>query len=97
MLGILQIFLSNELLSYTELKNRINTKINFIQYLGLTKAVQHYLKQHNKQLPKNYDIKYPDTIEIFCRSKKGCSDMYNTLILKKKSIYNLKNQMEQRN
>ena len=33
----------NELLSYTELKNRVNTKINFIQYLGLTKAVQQYL------------------------------------------------------
>ena len=35
----------NKLLSYTELKNRIITKINFIQYSDLTKAVQHYLKQ----------------------------------------------------
>ena len=76
---------SNELLSYTELKNRINTKINYIQYIGLTKAVQHYLKQNDKQLLKNYDTKYPNTIEIFCRSKKGCRDMYNTLILKKKA------------
>ena len=50
-----------------------------------TKAVQHYLKQNDKQLLKNYDTKYPNTIEIFCRSKKGCRDMYNTLILKKKA------------
>ena len=48
----------NELLSYTELKNRVNTKnINFIQYLGLTKAVQLYLKQNDKQLIKNYEIR----------------------------------------
>ena len=26
----------NELLSYIELKNRVNTKINFIKYRGLT-------------------------------------------------------------
>ena len=51
---------SNELLSYTELKNRVNTRINIIQYLGLIKAVQHYLKQNNKQLLKNYDSKYPN-------------------------------------
>ena len=61
---------SNELLSYTELKNKVNTKINYVQYIGLTKAVQHYLKQNDKQLLKNYDTKYPITIEIFCRSKK---------------------------
>ena len=74
------------MLSYTELKNRWNTKIKFIQYFGLTKAVQHYLKQNNKQLLKNYDIKFPNTIEIFCRSKKGCPDMYNALLLKKRHI-----------
>ena len=33
---------SNKLLSYTVLKDRINTNINFIQYLGLNKAVKHY-------------------------------------------------------
>ena len=51
---------SNELLSYTELKNIVNTRINIIQYLGLIKAVQHYLKQNNKQILKNYDTKYPN-------------------------------------
>ena len=50
-----------------------------------TKAVQHYLKQNDKRLLKNYDTKYPNTIEIFCRSKKGCRDMYNTLISNKKA------------
>ena len=30
-----------------ELKNRVNTKMNFIQYLGLTKAVEHYSKKKN--------------------------------------------------
>ena len=47
--------------------------------------MQHYLKQNNKQLLKNYDTKLQNTIEIFCRSNKGCRDMYNTLILKKKA------------
>ena len=56
------------MLSYTDLKNRVNTKINFIQYLALTKAVQHYSKQNAKQLVKDYDIKYQNTIEIFFRS-----------------------------
>ena len=68
---------SNELLRYTELKTRVSTKI-FFQYLGLTKAVKHYLKQNNKQLLKNYDTKYLNIIEIVCRSKKGCREMYNT-------------------
>ena len=36
---------SNELLSYTEVKNIINTIINLIQNLGLTKAVYHYQKK----------------------------------------------------
>ena len=47
----------------TELKNQT-------RFIVLTKAMQHYLKQNNKQLLKNYDTKYPNTIEIFCRSKK---------------------------
>ena len=68
----------------TELKNRVHTKINFIQYLGQTKTVQHYLQQNDRQLSKNCDIKYLNTIEIFCRSKKGSRDMYNILLLKKK-------------
>lgn len=36
-----------------------------------------------------YIIGYPNTVEIFCRSEKGCRDMYN-LISKKKNILNLK-------
>lgn len=35
------------------------------------------------QLLKNNDQKYQNAIEIFCRAKKGCRDMYNILFLKK--------------
>lgn len=41
------------------------------------------MKVLNKQLTKNCNIGYPNTVEIFCRSKKGCMDMYNLLISKK--------------
>ena len=30
-------------------------------------------------------MKHPNTMEIFCRSKKGCRDMYNVLLLKRKT------------
>lgn len=74
----------NQMFSYDQLKNIFNLKINYVQYLGLTKALQNYVKLLNKQLTKNIDIGYPDTVEIFCRSKKSCRDMYKLLISKKK-------------
>ena len=47
--------------------------------------MQHYLNQNNEQSWKNYEVLYPNTIELFGRSKKVCRDMYNTLLLKKKA------------
>lgn len=42
------------------------------------------MKVLNILLIKNCNIGYLNIVEIFCRFKKGCSDMYNFLILKKR-------------
>lgn len=73
----------DQMFSYNKLKNRFNLKTNFVQYLGLTKSLQNYVKVLNKQLTKNCNIGYPNTVQISCISKKGCTDMYNLLISKK--------------
>lgn len=75
----------NQIFSYDQLKKRYNFKTNFVQYLGLTQALQNYVKVLNIPLTKNCNIGYPNTVEIFCRSKKGCSDMYNLLISRKRT------------
>lgn len=40
-------------ISYNEMNNRFNLKQNFVQYIGLTKALQNYMKLLKKQLFKN--------------------------------------------
>lgn len=71
------------------MNNRFNLKQNFVQYIGLTKALQNYMKLLKKQLFKNQDIGYLNKVEIFCRSKRGYKNVKPFGIYDKRCIYRL--------
>ena len=70
-------------LSYDYIRNSLKVKTNFLEYTGLKKAIS-----KNQEFTKNQLIKYaspfiPSTISIFFKNKKGCKDMYKTLVKSK--------------
>ena len=44
------------------------------------------MQQNNKIIVKDFNIRYPSTISLIFQSKKGCKEMYNVHISKKKSF-----------
>lgn len=70
-------------LSYDYIRNSLKVKTNFLEYTGLKKAIS-----KNQEFTQNQLIKYaspfiPSTISIFFKNKKGCKDMYKTLVKSK--------------
>ena len=67
------------LCSFDYIKSVLKSKINFVEYAGLKKAIQERQTLLHAFIKPPLPI-IPATIAIFFKDKKGCKDMYRLLI-----------------
>ena len=72
---------NGNLLTYQEVKELFNIKINFLQYHGLCNAIKEWKKRLkiNTINEKLQNPKVPFGLHIYMRNKKGTKDMYKIL------------------
>lgn len=62
-----------------------NLKTNYVDNIGLRKAIFEYIGTYNMtQVRQKFQPYMPMPLKVFYKSKKGCKDMYNLLIREKK-------------
>ena len=71
-------------MSFAEFQEMYTGNINFLQFSGLIATIKKHKQQNNKTIIKDFNIRYPSTIELIFKSKKGCKEMYDVLISKNK-------------
>ena len=74
-----------KLMTYQEASNRLNIKINYLQYLSMCNAIKAWQKklELTNIKEKLLDPIIPHHLQIYLRSRKGTKDMYMYNILNK--------------
>lgn len=70
-------------------KDMSTGKVNFLQFSGLLTAIKKYMQPSYKMFVKCFSIRHPSTIELIFKSKKACKNMYNVLISKENTVFQL--------